>query len=605
MLRSIAAGLVFAAAIAHADMPNMLANPGFEEIAGDLPRSWQAPNGLDDAAVDAEVAHGGERSARFDGDGVARGARQTLTGLEGRPFTVSAWVRAEGMQLSGDSHAFLYVHVLYRDEPYSAATHGYHRIEPGTFDWHRVRVRVDPNPAHQIEKIYVTCTARLAGGTLWYDDVELVESVLGSAAALMGEHLQWLNEALAATGEQGADVAGAQQVAAEASRLLELLRAEAAAGPVVDGEQRLASISERVGSALAPLSAEARAAFWQVASPTTDREIRAIYHGGGLTLEQVNSVLDRLHRIGANTMYPSLGGWHMVTYPSQLAPTLPAWQGSDGRNILAQEARKRGVRIIPYLAFYHDITPGDPMRDDLPSGFLAQRHPLDPKRDRLFPAPSHPEVREYLVKLAVEAMTVIDPDGLGLDYIRYPDGRAVCTCERCREQVRERYGFDVLDGDPWADPERSAALQEWRAEHITQTVREVAEAVHQAKPDAIVMAHCFVDPDYARRQCGQNWAGFAQYLDLITTMNYGKNGSDAGLVGKQAGAVGESCLFVPAIGGMPDQHAAAGPRDWIERIALARRYGQGVAIYAWGYISPETEELLSNGPFREPAQWPE
>ncbi len=290
MLRSIAAGLVFAAAIAHADMPNMLANPGFEEIAGDLPRSWQAPNGLDVVAVDAEVAHGGEHSVRFDGDGVARGARQTLTGLEGRPFTVSAWVRAEGMQLSGDSHAFLYVHVLYRDEPYSAATHGYHRIEPGTFDWHRVRVRVDPNPAHQIEKIYVTCTARLAGGTLWYDDVELVESVLGSAAALMGEHLQWLNEALAATGEQGADVAGAQQVAAEASRLLEVLRAEAAAGPVVDGEQRLANISERVGSALAPLSAEARAAFWQVASPTTDREIRAIYHGGGLTLEQVTTV---------------------------------------------------------------------------------------------------------------------------------------------------------------------------------------------------------------------------------------------------------------------------------------------------------------------------
>ena len=29
-----------------------------------------------------------------------------------------------------------------------------------------------------------------------------------------------------------------------------------------------------------------------------------------------------------------------------------------------------------------------------------------------------------------------------------------------------------------------------------------------------------------------------------------------------------------------------------------------MAIYAWSYISPETEELLRNGPFREPAQWP-
>ncbi|MBM3892198.1 MAG: hypothetical protein FJ388_24040 [Verrucomicrobia bacterium] len=87
-------------------------------------------------------------------------------------------------------------------------------------------------------------------------------------------------------------------------------------------------------------------------------------------------------------------------------------------------------------------------------------------------------------------------------------------------------------------------------------------------------------------------------------MNYGAIGGDAGLLAKQAAVLKGKCRFVPAVGGMPADHAACTPREWLRRVALARQHGQGVAIYAIGYLQPDTIELLRNGPFRLAAEWP-
>lgn len=584
---------------------NPLANPGFEELDGALPRHWGPVEGQTAPVIDREHTHEGEVGLRFAGDGAARSVRQRLTDLASRPFTVAGWVRAQDVVIGAGDHAYLYVHVIYRDKPYDSATHAYHRLQPGTYDWRRVKMRVDPIATLKIREVLVTCTARFGAGIIWFDDLQVLESALSFEIERAREHVQWLLDSLVAAGNEGAEVAAARERASQAALLLDALAAEAADGPVADGEGRLKQVRELGEGALSLLDEGAAAAFWRAASDSPTTEVRAIYHGGGRTQAEVNASLDRLEAIGANTLYPSLGSWNGVTYRSDLAPTLPQWRGSEGLRLLVGEARRRNVTVIPYLAIFNAVTPEAETGERVPGGFLAQRHPDDPQRQRVFPAPSHAEVREHVVGMAVELFGGYDLDGLGLDYIRYPDAQALCVCDRCRDEIQGRFGFDVRDGNPWADADKREALQAWRAEHITETVKAIAAAVREVKPSVILMAHCLKEPDGARQHYGQDWSAFAEFLDLVTTMNYGAAGGDAGLVGKQAAALQGKCRFVPAIGGMPGQHAACGPRDWLERISLARRYGVGVAIYAINYLQPEIVALLSNGPFREPATWPQ
>jgi hypothetical protein len=113
------------------------------------------------------------------------------------------------------------------------------------------------------------------------------------------------------------------------------------------------------------------------------------------------------------------------------------------------------------------------------------------------------------------------------------------------------------------------------------------------------------DPDYARASFGQDWAAFAQYLDFVVTMNYGWVGQDEGLTRRQAASLKGKALFFPAIGGMPEQHEQFTPDDWIAMVALARSAGaEGIAIYAIGYLKPETCSVLAAGPFKTPAAIP-
>ncbi|MBM4050407.1 MAG: hypothetical protein FJ279_35375, partial [Planctomycetes bacterium] len=465
---------------------NRLSNAGFEVLEGALPRGWTPPGKAAPPALDRQRPHSGHAALRFDGDGQSRGLRQTLAGFAARPFTVAGWVRAENVVIAQGDSASLYVHVIYKDKPYAAATHAYHRIESGTYDWRRVEIRVDPVASYEIKGVLVTCNAKFGAGTLWFDDLELLESTIWSDLAHAREHVQWLRDSLADAAKRGADVAAAAKRADEAAALLHALEADVKAIPIAEAEQRLERARHLADGVLPLLSKEAAATFWSVASDSPTREIRALYHGGAPTQAQVAANLDRVQALRANTLYPSLGSWRRLAYPSDLADTYPEWQGRDTLKFLLAEARRRHITVIPYFGVFNAVPPDAEMLKRTPPGFLAQRHPADPQKHLAFPAPSHPEAREHVVKIAVELFQRYDLDGLGLDYIRYLSPQALCVCGRCRADVQARYGFDVREGDPWADEAKSRALQAWRAEHVTETVRAIVAAVRAVKPNALL-----------------------------------------------------------------------------------------------------------------------
>ncbi len=87
------------------------------------------------------------------------------------------------------------------------------------------------------------------------------------------------------------------------------------------------------------------------------------------------------------------------------------------------------------------------------------------------------------------------PDGILLDYIRYP-GEGWCTCDRCRGRSR--------------------------VETISSLVGEISAAVRVAAPGVSITATVFRDPLDAYDSVGQRWADWcaAGWVDFISPMDY-------------------------------------------------------------------------------------
>jgi uncharacterized lipoprotein YddW (UPF0748 family) len=225
-----------------------------------------------------------------------------------------------------------------------------------------------------------------------------------------------------------------------------------------------------------------------------------------------------------------------------------------------------------------------------------------------FPDPANPQVVDFIVKVYVELATNYDLDGIGLDYIRYPSATALNYDENNRQQIKSRYGIDILEGglDVSNDPKKWAKIREYRSEKVADVVKRVRDAVKQVKPNMSLMACLFAEPDNAA-EFGQDWQAFAKWLEYATPMNYDERSADAALLTKQHDIfASHKSIFIPAIGGMPEVHQAWTISKWAERVALQRKIGcDGIIIYRMDGFDPAVAAFFGNGPFHGTAKFPE
>jgi hypothetical protein len=158
------------------ETPLELKNADFE--TGDL-TAWTAGT---ISAVDTEVFHSGEASARtslesaegFEGNGYII---QTAPATAGRLYRVEAWVKGENVKaatINGMSAAGATVIVEFSDQQGAwLAAGGYGPKTYGTFDWRRMTT--PPARAPDAVGRAIIYLALRAEGTVWFDDVRLVE----------------------------------------------------------------------------------------------------------------------------------------------------------------------------------------------------------------------------------------------------------------------------------------------------------------------------------------------------------------------------------------------------------------------------------------------
>ena len=162
--------------------PNLVANPGFEDLADGLPAGWDNQE-AEDWAVDHDVVHSGGAGMRFAKADVGTlywiSHTVTLNQTTPRPLVVGAWSRAEGVEGSRGPEYSVWVDLQYTDGTPLWGQRA--TFEVGTHDWQY------SEHAFVVDKPVGTATVNLLfrrgmNGTVWFDDVSLQELLVGDGA---------------------------------------------------------------------------------------------------------------------------------------------------------------------------------------------------------------------------------------------------------------------------------------------------------------------------------------------------------------------------------------------------------------------------------------
>ena len=328
------------------------------------------------------------------------------------------------------------------------------------------------------------------------------------------------------------------------------------------------------------------------------------------TEEELVAYVEELAETGVNVFFPE------VVYGSQAAyhdPTglYPMWghfdEDIDPLEIIIRECHAHGIEVH---AWVHCFFIGTQLRD----AHLAERYSDWLAQDRtgsqvseiepyfMYFSPSHPEVREALITAYVALVENYDIDGFQFDYIRYP--RPESWEEQwdyspaAREKARENLGFDPMDITPDENPAEWEQWMDWRAEVITSFVREASEAIREVRPDIVLTADVFHDPDDAFEYRGQDWPRWAreELVDAVIPMAY-RNSADyvAGVVENMKRILPEDHPLIIGLG----PYLGFTAEELVGQIEAVREAGTtGQVLFSLETTNPRAKEALGLGPWR-------
>lgn len=285
------------------------------------------------------------------------------------------------------------------------------------------------------------------------------------------------------------------------------------------------------------------------------------------------------------------------------------FQGIDPLKIWIREAHKHGIKVhIWFETFYvgNQVPSSNPgnilaVKPDWGNKTLAGHEsanatPSSSEHNGYFLDPSNPEVQKFLLELLCEIIHDYQPDGINLDYIRYP--QAISTSaygnwgytETARTMFYEQYGVDPVNMTTmhplwvkWGD---------FRRRQVTDFVEKVGELGR--KNGIYISAVIFPDKSLAYSRKLQDWATWSEryylhaftplfltcnpktlFSQITTVLNYKAPETDL-IAG----------LFVTFMGGSEE--------DLIRQIHETRKVNvNGVSLFDYAHLSDKYVNALS------------
>jgi uncharacterized lipoprotein YddW (UPF0748 family) len=295
---------------------------------------------------------------------------------------------------------------------------------------------------------------------------------------------------------------------------------------------------------------------------------------------EVAAFMDKAKDAHINTVVLLVKSESKLFYASKLFPedVDSEYRNFDLLRAVLTEAHQRGMKVHAWLVDFVEGRDGYAFKHHPgwaainPEGETTASETLGPNRPYsdvwMCPARRPGYTDQYLLPVIREIVTNYDVDGIHHDYVRYPgdvnpDG--YCFCDYCLEHIfthshlayetephqpplerflprvdadlgreytpkppqweqwsrREKANF-LLYGRYEYDsaPDMSYFFYTYRTDAIKEFARAAYELVKSIRPNAVISAAVFKNPQTSGRFIGQRWSDWTQYVDDFMPMTY-------------------------------------------------------------------------------------
>lgn len=337
--------------------------------------------------------------------------------------------------------------------------------------------------------------------------------------------------------------------------------------------------------------------------------------------EQIIATLDNIKAEGFNSVFLETYFHGKTIFPSKTMNKYgftvqnENFEGFDPLDVWIKEAHKRDIKVhIWFQSFYV----GNQPPESNPSSILSVRPDWGNKTKKFassptatksvsehngyFIDPANPEVQEFLLELLDEIITTYKPDGINLDYIRYPnatagnDQNAWGFTEYARNDFKAVYGVDPVDlttaDASWYD------WNQYRRNNITNFVKKVGKLGREK--NVYISAVIFPDLASALASKQQDWRTWSanSYIDGFTPLFLTYDPKMLASMMNDVMRIKAPCtdlyagLFVTFMGGAPE--------DLIRQIYQTRiMNANGVIIFDYAHTTPVYASTLMASVFNE------
>ena len=280
------------------------------------------------------------------------------------------------------------------------------------------------------------------------------------------------------------------------------------------------------------------------AIPYKSNELKGIWiRPTSKTEAGIISTLDKLETAGINNVFLETYFHGRTIFPSQTMEKYgfivqnPNFEGIDPLKIWITEAHKRGIKVhIWFESFYignkpqvnNTILAVNPDWSNVNLRSVDAPLPVSSSSEHngYFLDPANPAVQTFLKELITVIITTYNPDGINLDYIRYPQSvRARYMNYAASNWGYTKYArdeFKLIYGEDPANLTYSSKLwREWdkyRQDKITLFVDSVSKICRQNK--ITLTAVVFPDKYVALETKQQDWVTWSEnnYIDAFTLL---------------------------------------------------------------------------------------
>jgi uncharacterized lipoprotein YddW (UPF0748 family) len=295
---------------------------------------------------------------------------------------------------------------------------------------------------------------------------------------------------------------------------------------------------------------------------------------------EVAAFLNRAQNAHINTIVLLVKSERKLFYASRLFPedVDPEYRNFDLLRAVTTEAHKRGMKVHAWLVDFVQGPDGyamkhhpewaaiNPEGETTASEVLGQNQPYSDVW--MCPARRPGYTDQYLLPVIREIATNYDVDGIHHDYVRYPgdvnpDG--YCFCDYCLEHIftHSHLAYEIEPYEPplqrllprvdadlgreytpkpaqweqWSRrekanfllygryeydsaPDMSYFFYTYRTDAIKAFARAAYELVKSTRPNAVISAAVFKNPETSGRFIGQRWSDWTPYVDDFMPMTY-------------------------------------------------------------------------------------